>query len=160
MLVLAVLSLIGLTHPLFAQGASVAFGTIRQDTSLPVEVTADNLAVDQGTGVATFSGNVEIGQGDMRLSAAVVEVVYREKNKGIARLEASGGVILVSGEDAAESQRAEYDIDDGTIVMIGDVLLTQGGNALSAERMRVHLSDGTAEMSGRVRTILQPGGND
>ena len=145
------------TVPVFAQGTSVAFGTIRQDTNQPVEVTADNLSVNQSTGTAIFTGNVLIGQGEMRLSAARVLVVYRAENQGIARLEATGGVTLVSGPDAAESERADYDIDDGTIVMSGNVLLAQGASALSADKMSVRLSDGTAQMSGRVKTILQTG---
>lgn len=140
-----------------AQGTNVAFGTIRQDTGLPVEVTADNLSVDQATGTAIFTGNVLIGQGEMRLSAGKVLVVYRTGAEGIARLEATGGVTLVSGEDAAESERADYNIDSGTIVMSGNVLLAQGRNALSSDKMSVKLSDGTAQMSGRVRTVLQTG---
>ena len=143
-----------------AQGANVAFGTIRQDTDQPVEVTADNLSVDQATGSAVFEGNVLIGQGEMRLSASRVLVVYRAENRGIARMEATGGVTLVSGPDAAEAERADYSIDDGTIVMTGNVLLAQGNSALSADRMSVRLSDGTARMSGRVRTILQTGTGD
>lgn len=143
-----------------AQGTNVAFGTIRQDTGLPVEVTADNLSVDQSTGTAIFNGNVLIGQGEMRLSAAEVLVVYRDQAEGIARLEATGGVTLVSGDDAAESQRANYDIDSGTIVMSGNVLLTQGRNAISSDKMSVKLSDGTAQMSGRVRTVLQTGSDN
>jgi len=133
-----------------AQGASVAFGTIAQDTSLPVEVSSDELAVDQQTGVAVFTGNVVIGQGDMRLSAGRVEVVYSENADGIASMQATGGVTLVSGNDAAEAQRADYSIDDGTIVMRGNVLLAQGASALSAD---------TARMQGNVRTRLQTGGN-
>ena len=151
--------LAALAQPISAQGTNVAFGTISQDTSLPVEVTAENLSVDQETGTAIFTGNVVIGQGEMRLSAARVLVVYRAENRGIARLEATGGVTLVSGQDAAESERADYDIDSGTIDMSGDVLLTQGASALSAERMSIRLSDGTAQMSGQVRTILQTGDN-
>jgi lipopolysaccharide export system protein LptA len=145
--------------PVFAQGTNVAFGTIRQDTTAPVEVTADNLAVDQATGKAVFEGNVVIGQGALQLSAQKVEVVYRASNTGIASLEASGGVTLVSGADAAEAERADYDIDSGTIVMTGDVLLTQGLSALTAQKMTVDLKDGTARMSGRVKTILQNGSN-
>ena len=146
--------------PVFAQGTNVAFGAFKQDTNLPVEVTADNLSVDQETGIAIFTGNVLIGQGEMRLSAPRVLVVYREQQKGIERMEATGGVTLVSGPDAAESDRADYSITDGVIVMTGNVLLDQGPNALSADRMTVQLSDGTAQMSGRVRTIIQTGGDN
>jgi lipopolysaccharide export system protein LptA len=140
-----------------AQGASVAFGTIAQDTSLPVEVTSDDLSVDQQTGTAIFTGNVVISQGDMRLSASRVMVVYRASAEGIAKMEATGGVTLVSGNDAAEAERADYSIDEGTIVMSGSVLLAQGASALTADTMTIRLRDGTAQMSGNVRTRLQTG---
>ena len=155
----ACIALLGTSAPVFAQGTQVAFGTIRQDTSAPVEVTANELNVDQNTGSAIFTGDVVIGQGEMRLSAPRVLVIYRSNQEGIERLEATGGVTLVSGPDAAESQRAEYDIDAGEIVMSGDVLMTQGNSALSADRMTVQLDDGTARMQGRGKTILQTGNN-
>lgn len=154
-----VLALTGLASAPLAQGTSVAFGTMQQDTDAPVEVTAEDLAVDQDSGTAVFTGDVLIGQGEMRLSAPRVLVVYKDGNTGIERLEATGGVTLVSGPDAAESERADYDIDSGTIVMTGDVLLTQGQNALTSDRMTVNLDAGTARMTGRVKTVLQPGEN-
>lgn len=144
--------------PVFAvaQGAQVAFGNTQQDSSLPVEVTADNLAVNQTSGTAVFTGNVLIGQGEMRLSAPRVLVVYLEDQSGIERLQASGGVTLVSGEDAAEAAQADYNVETGLIEMQGDVLLVQGVNALTAEKMFVDTKAGTARMSGRVKTVLQP----
>ncbi|WP_300056860.1 LptA/OstA family protein [uncultured Roseobacter sp.] len=156
-LILLPLVLMATAQALAAQGTQVAFGAIKQDTDLPVEVTADNLAVDQDTGEAVFSGNVVVGQGEMRLSAKRLLVVYREDTQGIERMEATGGVVLVSGPDAAESERADYSIDDGVIVMTGNVLLTQGPSALTADKMTVQLEDGTAQMSGSVKTILQTG---
>ncbi|QJF49789.1 LptA/OstA family protein [Roseobacter ponti] len=142
---------------LWAQGAQVAFGSLQSSSDLPVEVAAENLSVDQSTGTAVFTDNVVISQGEMRLSAARVLVVYREDTSGIARLEASGGVTLVSGADAAESEKADYDIDNGTIVMTGNVLLVQGPSTLSSDRMTVELNAGTARMEGKVRTVLQTG---
>lgn len=142
-----------------AQTTNLVFGTMQQDTSLPVEVTADNLTVSQQDGTAIFTGNVVIIQGEMRLAAPRVLVVYAEATDGqparIARLEATGGVTLVSGPDAAESERADYNVDDGQVVMQGDVLLTQGANALTSDLMTVNLQGGTAQMEGRVRTVLQ-----
>ena len=138
-----------------AQSAQVSFGTLKQDPDLPVEVTADTLAVNQQDGTAIFNGNVRVSQGEMKLAAAEVLVVYSEQNSSIQRLEATGGVTLVSGPDAAESERADYDITSGTIVMTNNVLLTQGTNALTADKMTVNLRDGTAQMNGRVKTIFQ-----
>lgn len=139
---------------------SLAFGAASQDRDAPVEVTADSLAINQSDGTAVYSGDVVIVQGEMRLAAARVLVVYDEGAGTIDRLEASGGVTLVSGSEAAEASRADYDIENGTVVMSGNVLMTQGNNALTSERMVVNLDDGTAQMSGRVRTVLQRDGNN
>ncbi|MEX0304849.1 MAG: lipopolysaccharide transport periplasmic protein LptA [Leisingera sp.] len=146
-----------------AQTASVAFGAVKADPSQPVEVTADNLAVNQSDGSAEFTGNVLIVQGIMRLSADKVLVIYKTADDsaakaGIERLEATGNVVLVSGPDAAEAQRAEYTIDKGTIVMTGNVLLNQKGGTLASNRLEVNLTSGTAQMAGRVKTILNPDG--
>jgi lipopolysaccharide export system protein LptA len=143
----------------FAQGANVAFGTFTADPTLPVEVTADTLDVNQADGSAQFNGNVLVGQGEMRLSANKVLVIYNQEAGGIQRLEATGDVVLVNGPDAAESDRAEYTIDSGIVVMTGNVLLTQGQNALTSDRMTVNLVTGTASMAGRVKTILKADGN-
>lgn len=141
---------------LSAQGAQVAFGDTQQESSLPVEVTSDNLNVNQDDGTAIFTGNVLIGQGEMRLSAPRVLVVYNQDQSRIKRLEATGGVTLVSGEDAAEAKQADYNMDNGVIEMEGDVLLVQGPQALTGDRMYVDTRAGTARVSGRVKTILQP----
>lgn len=143
-----------------AQGAQVGFGSATHDTSAPVEVTASNLDVDQSSGTAVFTGDVLIAQGQMRLSAPRVLVVYLEDRTGIKRLEATGGVTLVSGEDAAEGANAEYDVQTGLIEMSGDVLLVQGVNVLSGDRMFVDTAAGTARMTGRVKTVLQPGSTE
>lgn len=138
-----------------AQGTG--FGNA-QDIKQPVEVTADTLSVDQKTGKATFSGNVLIGQGAMRLSADSVTVTYAQGDQSrISALHAAGNVTLVSGEDAAEAKAADYDVELGNVVLTGDVLLTQGGNVLSGDKVTVNLTTGTANASGRVRSVLQPG---
>lgn len=156
---LLVLALAG-PGPALAQGAEVAFGGIRADTSLPVEVTADTLSVSQTDGTATFSGNVLVSQGDMRLSAERVEVVYGSADRSrIERLHASGGVTLVSGKDAAEAADAVYTIGTGAVEMTGDVLLTQGASTIAGQKLVVDLASGTGRMEGRVTTVLRPGGN-
>lgn len=146
-----------------AQGTEIAFGGLQHDTSIPVEVTADTLSIDQSDGSAVFSGNVLVGQGELRMTAAQIRVEYATGDSNstgeVSRLLASGGVTLVNGAEAAESSEATYSIGSGQIVMTGNVILTQGQNALAANRMVVNLNSGTAEMSGRVRTVLQTGDN-
>lgn len=143
--------------PARAQQTEVRFGGLRQDTSLPVEVDADSLSVDQAAGTAVFTGNVLVKQGDMRMTAEKIEVEYGEGGSGIDKLHATGGVTLVSPEDAAEAEEAVYTIAGGTVVMSGNVLLTQGNAAISGDSLTVNLKSGTGMMTGRVKTIFTPG---
>ena len=146
-----------------AQGAvaqGMSFGNADQDTDAPVEVVADALSVNQTDGTALYTGDVIVSQDDMRLSAPRVLVIYSEDAGRIDRMEATGGVTLVSGDEAAEAARADYDFTSDTIVLSGEVLVTQGDSAISAQRMTIQLDDGTAEMSGRVRTVLGQGNEE
>lgn len=138
--------------------ATTGFGNA-QNTGLPVDVTAERLSVDQKTGKATFSGKVLVGQGEMRLAADSVTVTYAAGGQQrISALLAEGNVTMVSGPDAAEARAATYDVESGNVVLTGDVLLTQSGNVLAGEKVTIDLATGTANASGRVRSVLQPGG--
>jgi len=147
-----------LTAPYQASGqaATVAFGSAKADPTLPVEVTADSLDVSQSDGSAEFIGNVRVDQGEMRLSAERVQVIYNQDQSAISRLVATGNVVLVNGPDAVEANQADYTIDTGTVVLSGSVLLTQGPGVVASERMVVNLTEGTAQLSGRVKTVLNP----
>ena len=151
------LSLVVLTQVAFAQGVGIGFGGVAHDGAQPVEVTADALSVDRETGRAVFSGNVLIIQGDLRLAAGEVEVVYAETDEGtdIDRVLASGGVLVTRGEDAAEGQEAEYLVQDASLTLNGNVLVTQGPTAIAGDRMVVDLQTGSGTVTGRVRTTLQ-----
>lgn len=160
----AVLSALTICSGALAQGANFPFGSgLATDASAPVEIEADSLSISQTDGTATFQGNVLVAQGELRLSAGSVRVEYTAGKDGkqgeIRTLYASGGVTLVSGSEAAEAADAVYAVDTGTVTMTGKVLLTQGRNVISGEKLVVNLGAGTGTMEGRVRTVLQPGGN-
>ncbi len=140
-----------------AQNA-ITFGTLKADPNAPVEVTADTLAVNQADGSATFTGNVVIVQGAMRLGANEVRVEYAPGDKSkIQSLIATGNVVLTSGPDTAGADQAAYAVSSGRVEMTGNVLLTQAGSTIAGQSLSVDLKSGTGEMSGRVRTVLDPG---
>lgn len=139
---------------------NIDLGGISADPKAPIEVSADNLSVDQDSGTAVFSGNVVIGQGDLRLSAGSVRVVYSDSTGDIAQLLATDGVTLVTDSEAAEAATADYNLTTGILTLSGSVLLTQGASALSAEQMTIDLNSGRAQMSGRVRTVFQQDRNN
>lgn len=142
-----------------AAQTNINLGGIAVDQTAAIEVTADTLSVNQETGQAVFDGNVLIIQGELRLSASRVEVIYGTENTQIEQLLATGGVTFVTAQEAAEASEANYDVTTGQLILTGDVLLTQGASAISAGQMTINVADGSATMDGRVRTILQQGNN-
>ncbi|MBI1217268.1 MAG: lipopolysaccharide transport periplasmic protein LptA [Rhodobacteraceae bacterium] len=158
--ILATLLIAALPFVAAAQGTQVAFSGLKQDPTLPVQVTADQLKVNQTDGSAVFSGHVIVGQGQIRLAADEVRVEYdkgtTEAKGRISRMVATGDVTFTSGGEAAEAKQAIYTIDDGRVVMTGDVLLTQGQSAMSGQTLDIDLKSGTGQMEGRVQTVFHP----
>jgi len=152
-----ILALLALAPVSGAAQTAIDLKGLRQDTSLPVEVEADRLAVDQGTGQAVFSGNVKVTQGEMTITAGEAKVEYTPDGKGIERVLFSGRVLFASPTDAAEANEAVYTIGSGEVVLTGDVLLTQGATTISGGRLVYNLDAGTGSMDGRVQTVFVPG---
>ena len=150
----------------------------------PIDITADRLDVAQDEKVATFSGNVKAIQGDMTLQTQVLKVYYGRMdeqdggsrggsdqggsgNLSIRRLEATGGVVLQSGQETARGQRAVYDLLNRTALVLGDVVLTRGESRINGERLTIDFNSGQSRMEGgvaasqgqgqgRVRGVFQP----
>lgn len=141
-----------------AQDAAIGFGQGDFDRSAPVEVSADTLEVDQTSGRAVLTGTVVIAQGDLRLSADRVVVDYATVGgeREIETMNATGDVVIVAGEDAAEGETAIYTLATTDIIMTGDVIITQAGNVLAGDRVAINLESGAGTVTGRVRTTLQP----
>ena len=142
----------------FAVSAQTALSLdgFQSDPEASVEILADRLTVSQTNGAARFEGNVVIAQGDMRLSADMVDVTYLEAG-GIRHLSASGSVLLVSPTESAQADSADYDLSGRELRMRGAVLLNQGPISLSADLLTIDLDTGRAVMEGRVRTVLPSG---
>lgn len=161
--VCAVLACLAVAPMATAQSTSIAFSDMAIDPDSPIELSADQLSVSQPDGTARFVGNVVVAQGDLRISAGEMLIEYTEGTDGqrtrISRLLASGGVTVVAPAEAAEAEEAVYSIDDSTVVLSGNVLLTQGPNAITGERLTIDLVAGTGLFDGRVRTVIQAGGN-
>lgn len=144
------------TGPGWAQGTGLSFSGLNAVRGLPVEIRSDQLQVDNTTGETVFSGNAVLGQGDMRIAAPIIRIIYAPQDGNrIQRLEASGGVTLVTAAEAAEAATAVYEVIAGTVAMRGSVILTQGQNVLSGDRLDVNVRTGQGRMEGNVRTIIQ-----
>jgi len=75
-----------------AQGASFTLAGGAHDTTLPVEVTADSLSIDQSSNSATFDGTARVGQGTLRLGADQIVVSYNQEGSAISSVQATGAI--------------------------------------------------------------------
>ncbi len=143
--------------PMVAQTAT-GFGGVAHDSTQPVEAVSDRLSIDQSNGQAVFEGNVIIVQGDMRIAADRVEVLYSETEtpRTVEKVIATGGVLITRGEDAAEGDWALYEISNSLLTMEGDVVVTQAGTTIAGDRMVMDMVSGNSTVDGRVRTVLIP----
>ena len=143
------------------------------DTSLPIEITADRLEVQQEEQIAVFTGNVDAVQGKLNLRADKLVVYYRAnaKNSNAIRLiEAYGSVFLSSPTEMAQGAKGVYNLDTDTIELTGEVVLTRGENVIRGDRLEMDLatgksrvsgvSAGTSQGSGRVKAIFIPSNDD
>lgn len=153
------LALTAPTGLLAQQGTALAFEGLRQDSSAPVEITADTLNVNQRTGLAVFTGAVVVTQGDLILEAPRVEVEGDPDRggDGIREVRAYDGVTLRSATETARGETGVYDVATGILRLEGNVDLTQGSSVINGQRLTANLNDGTGVMEGRVRTLFQPG---
>lgn len=155
------------TVVLLAHTASAQFRQ-SQDTSLPIEIAADALEVQQDQQIAVFTGNVDAQQGNMKLRADKIWVHYHDQRGGeetqsISKIDAEGQVFFSSGKETAEGDQGTYDVDKGVIVLTGKVILTQGNNVLRGSRVILDLNTGLSTMDGdaalgdgRVRGLFVP----
>ena len=119
------------------------------NSNAPVDVAADRIEVQDRADRAVFSGNVQVKQAELSLSAARLTVAY--SNSGgiqIERLDASGGVTVRSPSETARGQFAIYDLNRRIITMIGGVTLTRGQNHVKGGRLVLDLDSGRAVMDG------------
>ena len=153
-----------------AAGAARAQSEFGQsyDTSLPIEITADSLEVDNQRQMATFRGNVDAAQGEMNLRADQLTVYYRSESNhqnSIRLIEAEGNVFLSSPTEMAQGDKGVYNLDADTIELVGSVVLTRGNNVIRGDRLYMNLATGQSKVvsdtvasggQGRVKALFAP----
>ncbi|MEW6090040.1 lipopolysaccharide transport periplasmic protein LptA [Parvibaculum sp.] len=162
-----------LAAALFLPGAAQAQQGFRTDPNKPIEIEADALEVQDTKQTATFSGNVRVNQGDIRMKSDKVIVHYDGSGQGssrISRISATGNVFVSSpDQQTASGDWATYTVQSRQIEMGNSVILRQGENVIRGSRLTVDLATGQARVTGgpagesggttRVRGLFQPGNN-
>lgn len=116
----------------------------------PIAVNADSFSADLQAETGTYSGNVLVVQGSVRLRAD--EVVVAAPDGRATRMEARGGIVVESPSGTATGALAVYDIADQVVRLTGNVVLTKNSNVMRGSTLEVRIADGRATLSGGVNS--------
>lgn len=118
-----------------------------------------------------LTGNVDIRQGDARLRADRVTILFAERQGAagpesiaggfgqIERIVAEGSVYYVTPELKAKGDRGVYELSNDTIVMTGNVALMRDRDVAEGERLRMEIGNRRTTLeggSGRARMVIDP----
>lgn len=150
----------GLACAAVLAAAAPAAAQLSRSSDGPIDVTADELEVQQSNCVSIWRGNAEALQGDSRLRANVMRMFMAKgaSKPGAAggcgeltRLEAEGGVYYVTPQQRVRGDNGVYDATNETVVLTGDVVAVQGQNVLRGSRMVFNTRTGEGKMEGSAR---------
>jgi len=147
---LALLALVALTGSASAQGVSALKG---HDSNAPIDISSDHLEVQDRADRAIWVGNVHVVQGDMTMDAARMTASYTQANTPganpqINRIDAFGGVTVVSPTERAKGSFGIYDVGRRLITLIGNVSLVRGTNTVNGARLVIDMNTGRATVDG------------
>lgn len=146
----------------------------------PIHIEALKLEVREKDKMATFSGDVQVVQGDTQMRCRTLVVFYepddsKAKNVPVAaaagpngeqrirKLEARGGVIVTQKDQIATGDAALFEMKSNTVTLSGNVVVTQGQNVLRGDRLVVDMTSGVSRVEsgksgdGRVQGLFLPG---
>ena len=144
-----------------------------QNRDKPVQIEAATLEVRDKDKIATFSGNVNVVQGDTTMRCKSLVVFYdnncaRRHESGdaraggkqqISRLEAKGGVMVTQTEQTATGDTGLFDMKTNTITLLGNVVVSQGRNVMRGDRLVVDMTTGVSKVEpgdkGPVRMLIE-----
>lgn len=119
------------------------------NSNAPVDYAADRIELQDRQNRVVLSGNVQITQANLHLSAARVTVAYTDTGSlQIQRIDATGGVTVTRGNERASGSVAVYDFNRRVIVMSGNVRLARGGDTLNGGRLTIDLRTGLSSVDG------------
>ncbi len=172
-----------LSGPVLLGGAAMAQTPAAggNNSSAPVDISADEQEVITSQCTTIFRGAVEVLQDKARMRANVMTVYNRRKTPGktsspggnndcgdVDRVEADGNVFYVTAEQTVRGDHAVYTYDNDTIIVTGDVVAVQGQDVARGDRMTIKTktndvkmeSNATGRGKTRVRAVLYPSDKD
>jgi lipopolysaccharide export system protein LptA len=157
-------------HGQTATGIPNAVQGFSSNRDKPININATSLEVREKDKKATFSGSVQVVQGDTTLKCKLLDVYYEQEGgvgakaaqpgpagqQQIRRLEAKGGVHVTQKDQVATGESGIFDLRSNTVTLFGNVMITQGQNVVRGDRLVVDLTTGVSRVEGSVRSLFLP----
>ena len=116
------------------------------NSNQPIAVNADSFLADLNGETGTYTGNVIVTQGNVRLHADQVKVTAPGGHA--SRMEATGHVIVDSPSGQAVGDTGVYDVGSRVLRLNGNVVLTKEANVMRGSALEVAMDTGLARLSG------------
>ncbi|MCP4994191.1 MAG: lipopolysaccharide transport periplasmic protein LptA, partial [Gammaproteobacteria bacterium] len=113
---------------------------LKEDVNKPIEVEADSVEIDDGSGKSTYKGNVVLTQGSIRLKADSITVIQHETKSDQIKVVGRPATLTQKStkgkkEIKGRSLRMEYFIDSDILYLIGNASLVQGKDTFKSDRI-------------------------
>lgn len=133
--------------------------TGKHDANAPINVSADKFLADSNSKTGTWTGNVVVIQGDMRMRANSVRLNVVGKDNKPDKIFAAGNVVVDSpNSGTVTGDNGLYDVVAHTVTMTGKVVLTKEKNVMRGSQLTVNLDTGLATLGGGTKaTGATPG---
>jgi len=123
------------------------------DSTQPIAVNADSFLADLNGETGTYTGNVIVTQGAVRLHADEVKVVA--PGGRASRMEAQGHVVVDSPSGKAVGDSGIYEVAQQVLRLNGNVVLTKEANVMRGSSLEVSMATGIAKLTAGAQA--QPG---
>ena len=120
---------------------------------LPTNITSDALTFNAKERIFAYQGNVQVTQGDMRLTSKTLEGTYTDKNE-LQKLVAKGDVIITKQDIQATGQIASYDAIASIVTLTDNPQLQQKESILRADKIKIFLNENKSQAEGDVRVTF------
>ena len=127
-----------------------------EDAKQPIEIEAESVIVDELSGFNEFSGNAEVRQGSLLMTAELIQV--QTNTDGVETMKATGTVdspakYIQSQENQARFIEATatlitYDVNEGMIFLVGNAYLIQGFDSFSGDTLTYDISNDKVIVKG------------
>jgi lipopolysaccharide export system protein LptA len=111
----------------------------------PIAVNADSFLADLNGDTGTYTGNVIVTQGMVKLHADQVKVLA--PNGRASRMEAQGHVIVDSPSGQAIADAGVYEVPQQVMRLTGNVVLTKEQNVMRGNTLEFSMATGLAKMT-------------